>query len=68
VYFAYDQFFAGYGGHELQGRGIHLVGLPYREKPVSEIKTNHRHRALCKREFRAAVRAQVVRAMEPHLN
>lgn len=67
LYFSYEKFFAAYG-EEVPGQKMYCMRLPYFEKPMREIRTNHRQRNLRKRRFKADIRAQVMRAIERHLN
>ncbi len=52
--FNYEQFWVGRWGATFDGRHYHL-DLPISEKPISEIKANHRGRTLAKRRFKHEV-------------
>jgi uncharacterized protein VirK/YbjX len=67
LFFSYERFFESYG-KEITDTKMYQIRMPYFEKPVAEIKTNHRSRNLRKRQFKAEIRAQVKRAVEKYLN
>jgi uncharacterized protein len=64
--FSYHKFFATYGD-EIGRQKMYRVPLPYSEKPVADIRSNHRNRNLRKRRFKAGIRSQVIGAVRGYL-
>jgi uncharacterized protein len=64
--FSYEKFFETYGD-EIPGEGMYYIRVPYFRKPASEIKPTHRGRNRRKREFKADVHDQTVRALRQYL-
>lgn len=64
--FDYAAFWQGHWG-ALEGPGHYLLPLPLQEKPLSEIKSNHRGRTLAKRTFKRdiAQQAEATLRMQP---
>lgn len=66
LFFSYEKFFIGYGGEPRDGMSYH-VALPYAEKPVTEVKSNHRTRTLRKRQFKGDIQSEVAAAVRRRL-
>jgi len=66
LYFSYEKFFLGYGG-VARTHGSYHVPLPFLEKPVAEIKSNHRPRTLRKRQFKSAIQSAVCASFRHYL-
>ncbi|MGC4062815.1 MAG: DUF535 family protein [Aquabacterium sp.] len=60
--FDYAAFWQGHWG-ALEGPGHYLLPLPLQEKPLSEIKSNHRGRTLAKRGFKRDIAQQAEAAL-----
>jgi uncharacterized protein len=62
LFFSYEKFYANYG-EEVLGEKMHRARLPFFERPVSDIQSNHRKRSLRKRQFKVEIRTQVNNAV-----
>jgi hypothetical protein len=60
--FDYAAFWQGHWG-ALEGPGHYLLPLPLQEKPLSEIKSNHRGRTQAKRAFKRDIAQQAEAAL-----
>jgi hypothetical protein len=60
--FDYAAFWQGHWG-ALEGPGHYLLPLPLQEKPLSEIKSNHRGRTMAKRTFKRDIALQAEAAL-----
>lgn len=57
-FFDYDGFWSSYGS-SVTDDGLHLMTLPFPEKPLDRIRSKHRSRTRRKREFRGRVAESV---------
>jgi uncharacterized protein len=62
--FNYAEFWGRYMAQRSE-RGHHMVTLPLAEKPLEQVKANHRRRTFLKREFKRQVSAAVTTVMSP---
>jgi uncharacterized protein len=58
-FFDYDGFWSSYGSTR-SADGLHLMPLPYPEKPIDQIRCKHRSRTRRKREFKCRLAATVL--------
>jgi uncharacterized protein len=58
-FFDYDGFWSSYGSRR-SADGLHLMALPYPEKPIDHIRSKHRGRTRRKREFKGRLAATVL--------
>jgi uncharacterized protein VirK/YbjX len=58
-FFDYDGFWSSYGSTR-SADGLHLMTLPYPEKPIDQIRSKHRGRTRRKREFKGRLAETVL--------
>jgi uncharacterized protein VirK/YbjX len=62
-YFDYNIFWEQFAGEPLASN-LYWLPMPTPEKPLEQVKSNHRSRTLRKRQFKQAVREQVERSFQ----